>query len=298
MILGNTLSALGISIARRELSRISNGNITNHAHFYHGTFEEQTQLLETMIRLMALLDTNSILSRSSQPTLWHTDLHMGNIYVSPDEHSRIVSFIDLQGVQVLPAFLQAQWPVFLKPRREKEYVKGPIQPKLPDLDQMDGEERRAALNEWEQEMQTKAYEIATYLENRPAHTAMNVPRVFRELFIRCGETSEMGVLPLRECLIEIFQSWSNLGFTGDCPFSFTDEEIETHQRQFTCYEDWHQTQTLARESLDTDAEGWISPHVDFENKRSRLRQLQDMYIQEMDGEETPEDGKGIWPFRL
>lgn len=248
---------------------------------------------------MTLLDANSILSRSSQPTLWHTDLHMGNIYVSPDEPSRIVSFIDLQGVLVLPAFLQARWPIFMKPCQESEYVRGPVQVKLPDdFDQLDEEEKRAALNEWEQDMLAKTYEIATYLENRPAYTAMNVPRVFRELFVRCGEISKMGVLPLRECLIEISQSWSNLGFSGERPFSFTEEGIQIHERQFAGYKDWHQVQTLARECLDTDAEGWISPELDFENKRNLNKQLQDIYIQQMAGEKTIEEVKAIWPFPL
>ncbi|KAJ5950252.1 Aminoglycoside phosphotransferase [Penicillium vulpinum] len=288
----NTISALG-------LSRISDRHLKNHAHFYRGSVEEQTQLLKTTIRLMMLLDANDIISQSSQPTLWHTDLHMGNIYVSPDEHSQIVSFIDLQGLLILPAFLQARWPVFLRPWQENEYVEGIIHPKLPDnFDQLNNEEQRNALNKWEQDKLAKAYEVATYLDNRPAYTAMNVPRVFRELFIRCGETSEVGVLPLRACLIEISQSWSDLGFTGDCPFSFTEEDIKTHEHQFAGYEDWHQIQALAQECLDTDAEGWISPHFDFESKSNLNKQLQDLYIQQMAGEKTPEEVKTIWPFPL
>ncbi|KUM65801.1 hypothetical protein ACN42_g1268 [Penicillium freii] len=295
----NTISALGMSIAKRELSRISNGHPTNHAHFYRGSVEECTQLLETTIRLMTRLDTNSILSRVSQPTLWHTDLHMGNIFVSPDEPSRIVSFIDLQGMLVLPAFLQARWPIFLKPWQESEYVRGPVQVKLPDdFDQLDEEGKKAAMTEWEQDMLAKTYEIATYLENRPAYTAMNVPRVFRELFVRCGEVSEMGVLPLRACLIEISQSWSDLGFSGECPFSFTEGEIQIHERQFAGYEDWHQVQALARECLDTDAEGWISPQLDFEDTRNINKQLQDIYIRHIAGEKTPKEVKAMWPFPL
>ncbi|OQD61137.1 hypothetical protein PENPOL_c018G10343 [Penicillium polonicum] len=295
----NTISALGISIAKRELSRLSNGHLTNHAHFYRGSVEECTQLLETTIRLMTRLDANIILSRVSQPTLWHTDLHMGNIFVSPDEPSRIVSFIDLQGMLVLPAFLQARWPIFLKPWQESEYVGGPVQVKLPDdFDQLDEEGKKAALNVWEQDMLAKTYEIATYLENRPAYTAMNVPRVFRELFVRCGEVSEMGVLPLRECLKEISQSWSDLGFSGECPFSFTEEDIEIHERQFAGYEDWHQVQALTRGCLDTDVEGWISPQLDFENTRNLNKQLQDIYIRHIAGKKTPKEVKGMWPFPL
>ncbi|KAJ5181485.1 hypothetical protein N7449_011632 [Penicillium cf. viridicatum] len=122
---------------------------------------------------------------------------------------------------------------------------------------------------------------------------MNVPRVFRELFVRCGEISEMGVLPLCECPIEISQSWSNLGFSGKCQSSFTQEEIQIHGRQFAGYEDWHQVQALARECLDTDVDGWISPQLDFENKRNLNKQLQDMYIRQIAGEKTLEEVKAI-----
>ncbi|KAJ5511559.1 Aminoglycoside phosphotransferase [Penicillium expansum] len=204
---------------------------------------------------------------------------MGNIYVSPEEPSRIVSFIDLQGILVLPAFLQARWPVFLKPWEESKYVRGPVQVKLPDdFDQLNEEEKKAALNEWEQDMLAKTYEIATYLENRPAYTAMNVPRVFRELFIRCAGPT-----------------WGSLEIVH---FSFTEEEIETHGRQFADYEDWHQVQAFAQECLDTDAEGWISPQLDFENQRNLNKQLQDMYIKQMAGEKTLEEVQAIWPFPL
>ena len=109
---------------------------------------------------------------------------------------------------MLPAFLQAQWPIFLKPPRN--YPKGIVHPKLPEgFDGLEEESKSLARLEWSQAKLAKAYEVSTCLEDTAAYDAMNVPRVFRELFIRCGEISEVGVIPLRECLIEIFQS----GFT-------------------------------------------------------------------------------------
>ncbi|PWY70738.1 hypothetical protein BO83DRAFT_389943 [Aspergillus eucalypticola CBS 122712] len=69
-----------------------------------GTMDEQARLLEFTIRLMPMLDTHPLLGQSAQPTLWHTDLHMGNIYVAPDDRTQIVSVIDLQSMSVMPLF--------------------------------------------------------------------------------------------------------------------------------------------------------------------------------------------------
>ncbi|KAL2830453.1 hypothetical protein BDW59DRAFT_158363 [Aspergillus cavernicola] len=223
-----------------------------------GTMEEKSHLLRLTQILMPYLDSNSALRHSSQPTLWHTHLHMGNIFVSHRHETEITSLIDFQSLSVLPAFLQAQWPVFLK--LPSNYARGLAHPKLPaDFEDMDKENITLAREELQQAKLAKAYEVSSYLQRKSAHTAMDVPPVFRELFTRCGEVSDMGVIPLRACLIEVFENWSNLEFSGECPFSFTGEDIELHERQFADYQAWHNLQQLVQECLDTDAEGWVDP---------------------------------------
>lgn len=189
---------------------------------------------------------------------------MGNIFVSPEERLRIVSLIDFQSILVLPAFLQAQWLVFLRPRQKYDYVKGLFQPNLPsDFDELDEESRVIALREWSQMTLAKAYEVSNFLENRKAHDAMNVPHVFRELFVRRGEVSEERLVLLRACSIEIFQNWTSLGFSGICPFSFCQPDIDAHERQCAEYQAWQEVRALAEECLDTDAEGWIASELDI-----------------------------------
>ncbi|KAE8413738.1 hypothetical protein BDV36DRAFT_303941 [Aspergillus pseudocaelatus] len=206
-----------------------------------------------------------------------------------------LSLIDFQSLSILPLFLQAQWPVFLKP--PQNYIKGFVQPKLPDdFRELDEEYKTTALQEWSQSKLAKAYEVATCLENRVAHNAMNIPRVFRDFFIHCGEVSEVGAIPLRECLIEIFWNWSSLGFTGQCPYSFSAEEIATHEHQFAKYQAWHEVQHLAQECLDTDAEGWIAPQLNIEEKRRQNRELLSLYIEQMAGEKSPDEARAMWPF--
>lgn len=294
---GDSLSTFGVSIAQRELLRISRQGQQSLPSYYKGTVEQKSQLLEITVGLMKLLDSNELLREACQPTLWHTDLHMGNIFVAPDERSRIVSLIDFQSASVLPAFLQAQWPVFLRPPRNYDYMKGIFKPDLPsDFDKLDEESKIIALREWSQVKLAKAYEVSTYLEDRVAHNAMNVPRVFQELFTRCGEVSEVGIVPLRACLIEIFQNWAGLGFSGTCPFSFSQAEIDMHECQFAEYKAWHEVQALAEECLDTDAEGWIAPQLDMNEKRKQNEELMALYIEKVAGERSEEEAKAMWPF--
>lgn len=102
--------------------RISGGSSPHPGTFYQGSSLEQTNLLKSIIRLLKLLDSHPILAQSAKPVIWHTDLHMGNIYVSPDEPSQILSLIDWQSVSMLPLFLQTRWPIFLEP--PQDYARG------------------------------------------------------------------------------------------------------------------------------------------------------------------------------
>lgn len=247
------------------------------------------------MQIMELLDTHPILSRHAQPILWHSDLHMGNIFVSPDDPSQIVSLIDWQSISILPAFLQAQWPEFLKP--PSNYPEGFVQPTLPDgFETLDSDDKALATLEWNQATIAKAYEVSNFLENRLAHNAMNIPRVFKELFVRCGEVSEHGVIPLRTCLIEIFQNWVSLGFTGTCPYSFSNTEIQENELRFQDYHAWHEVQELAKTCLGTDSEGWISPELDFEGKQRQNEELLGVFIERMEGDKTADEATKMWPF--
>lgn len=53
----------------------------------------------------------------------------------------------------------------------------------------------------------KAYEIATYLNNRDAYTARwKLFDPLREYFLRLGDTWDNGIVLLRTCLIQIVES--------------------------------------------------------------------------------------------
>jgi hypothetical protein len=294
-IIGLSLSAYGEMLAKREMHRILNTPRSNTSPMYYGTPSELISLLRTTITVMRVLETHPLLARSAHPRLWHTDLHMGNIFVAEQDPSRIVSLIDWQSIQVAPMFLQARWPVFLTP--PKTHKPGFTEPQLPaDFDKLDSDEQDLARDEWQRATNAKLYEAGSYLNDHAAYEAMNVPSVFWKLFVRCGEIWEVGCVPLRECLIEIFLSWAELGLPGTPPFSFREDEIRTHISQFKEYEECGIVRDFAKEYLDTYGDGWIPPEADFAEYCVQNKKLLNLFLDQMAGEMAPEEARKMWPF--
>lgn len=292
---GESVAAYGRALAEREIFRLRTQLSARPDRLHYANIEDDIALLQKAADLIDRLESHLSLEQNSRPTLWHTDLHMGNIFVSETEPSKIVSLIDWQSISVSPLFLQARWPIFLEP--PDDYVKGFVHPQLPsDFETMDEEDKGLATYKFKQASRTKAYETSTYLKNRDAYNAMNVPRVFRELFIRCGEVFEEGVEPLRACLIEISQSWEQLKLPGTCPFSFTPNETSSHDIAFEEYEEFHRVRKFALEYLDTDSEGWIAPAMDFDEKQAQNKALFEYYLENLADGKSRKELLRIWPF--
>jgi hypothetical protein len=249
--------------------------------------------------VMSMMDNKSLLfSKVSKPVLWHTDLHMGNIYVSHDDPVKIVSFIDWQSIVVSPLFLQARFPEFL-PVGE-DYILGTKDfPQLPpNFDDMDAEDQEYAEYKLKDAKLAKAYELATGSANTLAYKAFWIPSFLKDLFTRCGEVSEEGIVPLEACLIELSQTWHDLGFPAPSPLSFDSNSLQRHEQQFEAYRAFHSVHELARKALCTDAEGWIAPQLDFAALQRRNQELLEGFMgRSAEYNMSPGDIQRIWPFR-
>jgi hypothetical protein len=129
-------------------------------------------------RTHATHQSNPVLKKSVQLTIWQTDLHLGNIFVSEDSPPQILSLIDWQSIPIPPLFLQARWPVFLEP--PDDYPEGLVKPKLAsNYNELDGEEKKLADFKFNEINQAKGYEISSRLNNEPGYRAMTLPRVLK-----------------------------------------------------------------------------------------------------------------------
>ncbi|KAM5435762.1 hypothetical protein MferCBS31731_006211 [Microsporum ferrugineum] len=293
----SSLHDYGISLAKREISRISTAQNRSSRPFRHlRTTDEEISDLKAAMQVIEILQSRHVeINSLSRPILWHTDLHLGNIFVSDDDPTRIVSIIDWQYVTLGPLFLRATWPDFLKPN--DEYVYGAVRPQLPDnFEQLDIAEQKLATLTRDDAIITKSYELRSSLLNKDVYRSLNLPPVFLEIFVRCGEAGDEGTIGLRACLAELYKSWASLGFIGECPIAFTTEELLRIEHEFKEYRDWYDIQEFARSYLDTDSDGWISPELDIVEVQQRNKSALERYIKEMPGQMTPQVARKTWPF--
>ncbi|KAF1846161.1 uncharacterized protein K460DRAFT_313337 [Cucurbitaria berberidis CBS 394.84] len=292
-----SLSSFGIALAEREIALIEQNPTTATSDPPRGSFDEQIAVLKLTRDVMSRLDGPSLVDKVSKPVLWHTDLHMGNIFVSHEDPAKIVSIIDWQSIVISPLFLQARFPVFLPV--DEDYAFGTTEfPKLPqNFHEMDADDQEYAEYKLKEAKLAKVYELSSGSQNNQAYKALRIPSFLRELFTRCGEVSEEGVIPLRACLIELSKVWNDLGFIDQCPVNFSEDDLQIHEQQFQKYRDSHKVHELARKILSTDFEGWVPPQVDFAAKQQQNKELlQEVMHKSNEYNKSPEEIRSIWPY--
>jgi hypothetical protein len=238
---------------------------------------------------------NTVLSEATRPVIWHTDLHLGNIFVTEHSIPRIRSLIDWQSISVLPLFFQSRMPVYLEPSGGCPH--GLVKPQLPEnYDELDEREKKMADFMFEENTQAKAYEVTSFKNNFLAYKATRLPRVLKDLFTRTGEAYDDGTIAIRECLLQICSSWTTLGFAGTYPLSFLDTEVADHRQEFSDYVEWQDLRQVLIGTLCTDVEGWVSPDLDFEEIKARNREIFEMYVEKYSGLKTREECLRLWPY--
>jgi len=247
--------------------------------------------------VMSRLNDRTLIGKVSESVLWHTDLHMGNIYVSGRNPPQISSIIDWQSIVVSPLFLQARFPKFLTVDEDYKLstIKLPDPP--PDLDKMDAKDRELAEYKFEQAKEAKVYEVSSAATNMRAWRCMLISSFLRELFTRCGEVSEEGEIPLRACLIEVAALWDEIGFEDECPLNFSEADLQRHEEQFEEYSNYHKVHEFARGIIGTDFEGWINPMLDFAARQQKNHELLEEFVRRSsESGMTPEVMRRIWPY--
>ncbi|CAN9147239.1 unnamed protein product [Alternaria alternata] len=297
LYLRQTLSSFGIALVEQELARLEKSLSASTSSAPRGSLEEHIAVLDMTKKVMSRLNERALIGKVSEPVLWHTDLHMGNVYVAEGKPAQILSIIDWQSILVSPLFLQARFPDFVTVG--EDYLLGTKEiPKLqPDFDELNVEDKKIAEQRLKDNITAKGYELCTGVNNIRGWKALQIPLFLRELFIRCAEASEEGVVPLRACLIEYAANWKDIGFEGECPISFSEEDLQKHEQQFEEYSNYHKVHKLARNILGTDFEGWISPYVDFETKRQQNAALLEDFVRKSSQYGmSPERMREIWPY--
>lgn len=166
-----------------------------------------------------------------------------------------------------------------------------------DFENFDPHDKEVALFEKEKADASKAYEIATYLNNRATYNALwKFDEPTREFFRRIGDTWDDGVVPLQMCLQKICESWNQLGCSLPCPLDFTIRDTEIFSQRCKEYKQWYGIQDFAKKYLDTDEDGWIAPQMNFVEKTLQNKALLDLLVDRASTKEEARETRRMWPF--
>lgn len=262
---------------------------------FYGTPEEHIDLLQTAKKAIAVMSEAPSLLRHAHPNLCHPDFHPGNVFVSEDDPTRFVSVIDWQFTSIMPRFTQVRWPLFLSP--PEGYRTGMSSPELPPEYHHEDSDDPASGKKQAEALRTKCYEAAlvkTHLESYLALTKTDV--AVRQLFTSCSSTYREGVIPLRDCLIQIFQKWSTLGFHGACPYQFSSEKISQHEHEIEQYRGWLKRREYIHELLRSNDGGWVPPQVNFEEVKAKHDELYRQFLHAR-SDMSEQEAKKLWFFR-
>lgn len=260
-----------------------------------GTSKDYLNLLQKLAKLIRSLVSHPRVMRSSKPVLWHTDLHLGNIFVSTNDSTAIQGIIDWQSLVVAPLFQQSRIPAFLKP--PKNYVAGAKAPELPEnFDQLDEVDKQHALLEKSLAARSKMYEMHTLVKNKEVYIALGLDRRLWEPFYWSRRSSPTEVVPLRNCLLKVSRDWNLLEMPEDCPFTL-DGDLEKYEEEKERYNDLLLLQQVVRERIGTDDEGWV-PINEWDTAKALNQSLLNDFIEETAKEMSKEEAMLMWPFPL
>lgn len=238
------------------------------------------------------------------PTLWHPDLHPGNIFVNPAS-KKISHVIDWQSASSLPFFYHSQVPAAIKHH-------GPTLTVLDDLDSwperpqnyhsMSPDEEAYIDNAIGSEYLHKYYLSSTRVKF-PRRWAVLQKAAADELKLRTEPAgwvqstwSNNDTFFLRRALMGIANRWGDLcPDAGPCPWVISEGELAVyeHERETRGY-----VSTLLayfKDNWDVSADGCVETER-FDEVRAEMKRMKGHFVGSADDEEEKELALKIWPY--
>ncbi|KAH7381551.1 kinase-like domain-containing protein [Pyrenochaeta sp. MPI-SDFR-AT-0127] len=209
------------------------------------------------------------------PTLWHRDLHRGNVFV---HEGQVSSIIDWQCVWVGPRNLRARTPQLVD-------YSGEIQTKLPEnFKELDPQEKDRVREAVRRSILLYIYETSTAKRNPSLYKVMRYPngKTLEQLVEFAHNSWDGDILPFREVLIRIQKDWHLIDETSTCPYHFSSEEIAQHRRDGEGFNEnadfWDNLEGRVHRS------GYTS-HEDFEDAMAYFSELRKVGFETLVGKE-------------
>lgn len=262
---------------------------------------EILDLIDKYLSITAYMTESSKAERDIYtPTLWHSDLHLNNIFVDPTTNV-ITSIIDWQSTQIAPLVLQAKIPRMVRHIHALE--PGWILPeKASNYENLDPKDKLKADKLHESALCQKYYEVLSAKRNPLHYSAlchndtMEIP-FCQPLRAVCGAWKNRQVFKLRSNLISIRENWQQIGTAEEmCPIHFTEDELKLHEEELSNIDYIEQMMEGFQEAGILPADGRVDPE-DFDYLQNMNHLQREQYLSMAVDEPERKVMEKIWPYQ-
>jgi hypothetical protein len=239
----------------------------------------------------------------TKPVLWHTDLHADNIFVGPNNSSKILAIIDWQSAHVAPLCQQVITPAFLDFNGPKP-DEGLSFPSLPENFQtLSAEEKANAEGLQTQQLLYKLYEIQSGRQNKDVFNALQYANTLGcQIIALISQVFNDGETIIKGQLIQLVQQWSaTVGRDGTpCPITITEDDIMQQKVDQQKWEAGVQLMEDVLESLggaESGWQGWVS-HEEYAQMKVKLEIVKGQFLDHMAHNAAEREAwSRVWPFQ-
>lgn len=234
------------------------------------------------------------------PTLWHSDLHLNNIFIDPASNL-ITSIIDWQSTRIAPLVLQAKIPRMF--RHVHPLKPGWLMPvKASNHENLDPKEKLKADKLYESALCQKYYEVITAKRNPLRYSALRHNETLKAPFcvpLRtvCGAWKNRKLWKLRSSLVSIRENWQEIETAAvKCPNHFTEEELKLHEEEIDNLDHIEQMMEGFQKAGILPPDGRVDPE-DFEYMQNMNHVQREQYLSMAADEAERKAMEYIWPYQ-
>ncbi|KKZ66492.1 hypothetical protein EMCG_07772 [[Emmonsia] crescens] len=240
---------------------------------FHGSVHRHLELLKVGQAVFSELLQHPDIRSNAKPTLFHPDLHKRNIFISKDDPTIVTGIIDWQCASVEPAFYYAD--------------------NVPDFAKVPAE---GTSESDEETLCSQAYEVGWALLAPRLGTTRKIDETLLRPFRYCHRTWRDGFVPFTHELIQLRDSWKELGFEKDCPIPpLSPEEMSFYKEQLDIYNGLLEFRQDMVETLGVEGDGWVSEDR-WEGVKKAHQYFYETIMATMENDKDREELRIMWPF--
>jgi hypothetical protein len=258
--------------------------------------QDHLHLLDVSEKTVQEIIKHPAIQNIAAPMLMHPDFHKRNIFVSEEDPTCITGIIDWQSTAVEPVFSYAN--------ETPDMVADPaMDMPLPEDEPEESQEQTQGQNDEERSKELsiceKTFEVAIKGWIPKLHDAPALDQTLLRPITYCHTSWRDGAVALRQELIELSQRWTELGFSGSCPYQPSAEELALHARAWEDFEGFQTLKLFLVRSMNSNTDGWVSPEA-WEAAKDANQYVFEEWIKSAAQSENPdmneERGRKLWPF--